>query len=118
MKGEWRIKCGEKRFRLESGVRCWRAESAPKGELTATCTGRPMTIQVFWKRLDDDKYDGRKGLSLTLNADGKFGAYKLDLSSSPEYRGLITGLAIEPVAQPKPGEEIVVKSIVLVPERR
>ena len=115
MNGEWRIKCGEKKFRLESGVRCWRADSAPRLELNVAYTGQLMTIQVFWKRLDDDRYDGRKSLNLTLNAEGKFRTSRLDLSSSPDYRGLITGLAIESATQPKPGEEMAIQSIVLAP---
>lgn len=116
MKGEWRIQCGEKKFRLESGVRCWRAEDATKLELTAAAgIGQPMTLRVFWKRLDDDTYDSQKSLSLELNGDGKIQTYELDLNSSPGYRGLITGLAIEPAAEPKPGAELAIRTMVLVP---
>jgi hypothetical protein len=65
------------------------------------------------KRLDDDKYDTKKSLTLEVNPDGRFHSYRLDLASSPEYRGLMIGLAMEPVAQPRPGEEMAIKSIVL-----
>jgi hypothetical protein len=50
-----------------------------------------------------------------LNPDGQFHRHRLDLTSSPEYRGLIIGLAIEPFDQARPGEEIAIKSIVLPP---
>jgi hypothetical protein len=115
MNGGWRIKCGEKKFRLESGVRCWRAESAPRLDLTAACTGQSLTIQVFWKRLDDDKYDSAKSVSVTLNPDGKSHTYRLALASSSGYRGLITGLAVEPAVGPQPGEEMALQSLVLAP---
>jgi hypothetical protein len=115
MNGEWRIKFGEKKPRLETGIECWRAESGPGMELEIACTGQTTTARIFWRRLDDDKYDTKKSLSLGLKPDGKFQTYHLNLGSSAEYRDLITGLAIEPVAQPHPGEEMAIKSIVLSP---
>jgi hypothetical protein len=54
---------------------------------------------------------------LDLNPDGRFHACHLDLGSSAEYRGLITGLAFEPATQPRPGEEIAVKSIMISPAK-
>jgi hypothetical protein len=115
MNGEWRIKFGGKKPRLESGIRCWRAEGAPRMNLEVACTGQATAVRVYWKRLDDDKYDARKSLALEINPDGEFHTSSLDLGSSPDYRGLITGLAIEPVAPPRPGDELAIKSIVLSP---
>ena len=113
MRGEWRVRFGSKKPRLESGTRCWRAESAPGMDLELAYTGQGTTARVFWKRLDDDKIDLKKSLTLELNPDGKFHRYRLDLASSPEYRGLIIGVAIDPVASPRPGEEIAIKSITM-----
>jgi hypothetical protein len=70
---------------------------------------------VFWKRLDDDKFDKQKSLDVTLNPDGEFHTYRLALGDSTGYRGLIMGLAIEPALQPKSGGEIAIQSIVLMP---
>jgi len=115
MNGEWRIKGGEKKLRLENGIRCWRAENATGLDLEAACTGGTLTVRIFWKRLNDDRYDARKSLTLKLEPDGKFHTCHLDLGSSPEYRGLITGLAIEPANQPPPEAELSIHSIVLTP---
>jgi hypothetical protein len=114
MNGEWRIKFDERKPHLESGIRCWRAENAPRMDLEAACIGEAVTARIFWKRLDDDKYDARKSLTLELESDGKFHTYQLDLGSSPEYRGLITGLAIEPTKETHSGEELSIKSIVFL----
>jgi hypothetical protein len=112
--GAWRVKFGEKKPRLESGIRCWRAEAAPGLDLQAAYRGpEPLTLQVLWKRLDDDNYDSPKSLSVKLNPDGEFHTYHLELGGSLGYRGLITGLALEPATQPKPGEEMAIRSIVL-----
>ena len=118
LNGEWRIKFGAKKARLESAIQCWRAESAPTMDLEIAYTGQATTARVFWKRLHDGQWDMRRSLGLDLNPDGKFHKYHLDLASSPEYRDLIIGVAIEPIAQPRLGEEIAIKSIVLSSARR
>lgn len=115
LRGEWRINLGEKTPRLDSGIRCWRADNAPRLKLQIAYKGQGTTARVFWKRLDDDHFDATKSLSLTLNGDGNFHSYTLDLKSAPTYRGLLTGLAIEPVAQPQPGGTIAIQSIELLP---
>jgi hypothetical protein len=118
MNGEWRITFGEKTPRLESGLRCWRAEQGPWLNMEAACRGSAVTVRIFWKRLDDDRYDVKKSLSLELQSAGGFHNYHADLGSSPEYRGLITGLAIEPLTRAKAGEQLAVKSIVLSPRQQ
>jgi hypothetical protein len=113
LKGEWRVKFGGKKPHLESVLQAWRADSAPVLDLEIAYTGQATTAKVLWKRIDDDKLTPAKSLPLELKADGAYHTYHLDLSASPEYRGLIIGLAIEPVDKPRPGEEIAIKSIVL-----
>ena len=109
LQGAWRIQCDTRKPRLEGPTQCWRAEAAPAMDLAIACQGQTTTARVFWKRLDDDRFDQRKSLPLDLKPDGKFHTYHLALAASPEYRGLIIGLGIEPVAAPRPGEEIAIK---------
>jgi hypothetical protein len=118
MNGEWRIKLGANKPHLESAVQCWRAENAPFADLEIACSGQAATARICWKRLDDEKYDALKSLSLNLTSDGKFHRYHLNLASSPEYRDLIIGLAIEPVTQPRPREEMAIKSVTLSAGRK
>ena len=118
MKGEWRIKLGDKKPRLEGPLYCWRAANAPVLDLEIAYKGEAAKARLFWKRLDDDHDDGKKSLEIELKADGLFHAYHLDLTASPEYRGLITGLAIEPVNEPRPGAEIAIRSVVLSAEKQ
>ncbi len=117
MKGEWRVRFGTERPRLQSPVQCWRAESAGDLNVNLACTGKGTAVRVFWLRQDDDKWDRAKSLTLSLNPDGKFHSYHLDLAASPEYRGLIIGLAIEPAGDTFAGDEIAIKSIVLTEAR-
>ncbi len=113
LKGEWRIEFGARTPRLESPTQSWRAESAPTVDLEIAYTGQATTARILWKRLDDPKFDVRKSLPFELKPDGSIHTYHLDLASSPEYRGLMIGLAIDPVSVPRPDEEIAIKSIVM-----
>lgn len=113
LRGEWRIALGDKVPRLESGIRCWRADAAPKLKVQMAYLGRGTKARVLWRRLDDDRWDASKSIALELNPDGKFRTYELDLKQSPAYSGLITGLAVEPVSQPQPGETLMLRSIEL-----
>jgi len=113
LKGEWRVRFGDRKPRLESPLQVWRADSAPALDLEIAYTGQATTAKVLWKRIDEDRFSPARSLPLELKADGTYRTYRLDLSSSPEYRGLIVGLAIEPVEKPRPGEEIAIRSIVL-----
>jgi hypothetical protein len=113
MNGEWRIKFGAKKPRLEGPIQCWRAESASKIDLQIAYVGHATAARLFWKRLDDDQCDLKKSFELNLKPDGKFHTYRLNLASSAEYRDLIIGLALEPCAEPRPGEEMAIRSIVL-----
>ncbi len=118
LSGEWRIKFGAGKPHLASAIQCWRAETAPSMDLEVAYQGQAATARIFWRLLDDDKFDISKSLTVELKPDGKFHTYHLDLASSPEYRGLLTGVAIEPAAQPRPGDEMALRSIVLSSARR
>ena len=75
--------------------------------------GEIPAIRVFWRRLDDANFDDKKSAILPLNPDAKSHSYQLKLADSPEYRGLITALAIETVDQPPSGTELIIQSIEL-----
>jgi hypothetical protein len=113
LKGEWRVTFGEKKPRLTGPTFAWRAEAAPRLVMEAACKGTPTAARIRWKRLDDPKFDDEKSATVDLNPDGVFREVAVDLSASPAWRGLITQLAIDPVAKPRPGEEIAIRSIVL-----
>lgn len=113
LNGEWRVHFGKAIPRLESPLQCWRAEEAPSVELKIAYRGQASTARLFWKRLADDHFDLANSLTWDLVPDGEFHTYYLDLASAPTYRGLIAGLAIEPVSKPRPGEELAIRSILL-----
>jgi hypothetical protein len=113
MTGGWRILLGEHAPRLVSPSRCWPAAAAPQLSITLSWSGPPSVGRVFWRRADADALDARRSVALPLVADGQPHTYRIDLAGAAEYRGLISGLAIDPLGEAHPGAELVVQAIEL-----
>lgn len=115
LNGEWRIFFGEAIPKLESPTQCWRAEDASRVTIEAAWSGAPTRARIYWRRLDDAKYDKKKSVVVELASAGEMGdeivGYRVDLSESAEYRGLITGLRLELIEAPRPGEGISIREI-------
>jgi len=118
LKGEWRVTFGEKRPRLSGPTFAWRADAAPALDLEVAYTGTATTARIRWERVDDPKLDQAKSVTVDLVPDGAFRTVRVDLSASPEYRGVIRQLVIDPVETPRPGESIAIKSVVLGPAKK
>jgi hypothetical protein len=115
----WPIK-GELKVLLEQGdpqmigpTGFWSAESAPLLTLEAAFHTSQTHVEVFWKRHDTPEFSPACSLAFEAIPDGKFHTYTLDLSKSPEYRGAITGLRIDPEPTGKPGDYVEIRSITL-----
>jgi hypothetical protein len=111
--GEWRIRFGNQKPRLEGPTQCWRAERFPALVIEIGYNGPAAKARLFWKRLGDESYAAQRSLDFDLVPADEIRNYRLELAAAPEYRGLITGLAFEPIAEPKPGGQIAIKSIAL-----
>jgi hypothetical protein len=77
-------------------------------------TGKATTTRVLWRCFGDEGFDDRRSQTLRLKPDGRFHTYQLQLKGSPGYDGLLTGMAIEPIAEPQPGGNLAVQSIKLL----
>ena len=90
---------------------CWNATEAPKLYIEAAYHAGPTRAQVFWTRHDDPKTSEQKCVTVDIVPDDNFHTYEFDLASSPEYRGIITGLRFDPVPAGRKGDYIRIKSI-------
>jgi hypothetical protein len=99
---------------LEGPAQCWRAERAKEVELEISYQGRPTRARLLWKRLDADQFDDKRSIRFDIAPADKYKTYRFNLAAPPEYRGLITGLAFEPVTEPEAGGQIAIKSIILI----
>ena len=75
----------------------WRAENGPVLAIEIAAKGATSGGRIYWKRLDAHGFALERSVPFTLVADGKFQTIKVRLADSPEYRGGITGLRIDPV---------------------
>jgi len=89
----------------------WLAKDAPKLRIEAAFKTGQGQATVFWKRFDDDRFTGAKSLTFQIRPDGEYHVYEIDLSASPEYRGAITGLRLDPAEAGNKGDWVKIRSI-------
>ncbi|MBV9850350.1 MAG: hypothetical protein JO250_11805 [Armatimonadetes bacterium] len=89
----------------------WLAAQAPKLFLRAAFHTGSDSAQVFWKRFDAPDFSESQSLTFPILPDGRYHTYVVNLSASPEYRGAITGLRLDPEPAGRPGDFIRVQSI-------
>nr|MDQ2687541.1 hypothetical protein [Armatimonadota bacterium] len=98
----WPVK-KELRVRLEANdpkllgpAGFWQAQDAPKLTLEAAFHTGGKTATVFWTRADESNFSEDKSVTFDVISDGKFHRYEVNLAASPEYRGAVTGLRLDP----------------------
>lgn len=89
----------------------WRAEEAPRLVIEGAWQTTGALAQVFWSRHDREGLRDDQSGRFPVTADGQMRTYAVDLGASPEYRGAITGLRIDPVDAGGPGESVRIRSI-------
>jgi|SRR5579862_4628895 len=89
----------------------WPASKGRTLLITAAFKCHSPDAQVFWSRFDSPGFSEAKSLRIRTIPDGKMRTYQVDLGASPEYRGNITGLRVDPEHSGAPGDEVRVRSI-------
>jgi hypothetical protein len=69
--------------------------------------------RVFWRSFGDAEIAGKNTLTFPITGDGELREYTVRLSDSPNWRGAITQLRIDPVPQTSPGASVRVQSVAL-----
>jgi hypothetical protein len=113
--GLWRVPCSHGRPRLVGPVRCWRAEDAPVVRIEAGWRGPATGARLLWRCLGDDQWSDARSVGFDLPTDGLVRNQRIDLGAIATYRGLITGLALEPAAGPAPDASFTLRSVQLLP---
>lgn len=91
----------------------WRADEAPKLTIEGAWKTTEKQVTVFWTRQDEPAFSESKTATFEVVPDGQYRTYTFDLSRSPEYKGIITRLRIDPVGTGRPGEFVRIRSISL-----
>ena len=113
IRGELKVLLEQAHPQLIGPLGFWRAEDAPRLYIKAACKVGDPHATIFWSRFDSRRFSPKRSLGLELIPDGQYHIYEVNLSGSPEYRGIITGLRFDPEPAGQPGDFIQLKSISL-----
>lgn len=114
---EWSVILEKDDPQLISPKSFWLAKDAPKLYIEAAFHTRQTQAEVFWTRHDAPRFGGERRIAFPVVGDGAYRHYEVDLTASPEYRGAITGLRIDPVGSGGPDQRVRVRAISLQPAR-
>lgn len=95
-----------------------RADDAPKLTIEAAFSTGRSNATVMWRKLDVNKEQGfvpSLVKSFDVVPDGKMRRYEVDLSTAPEYRGIITQLRLYALPPGNPAAQVRLKSVTLGP---
>ncbi len=82
----------------------WDARDVPKLYLRAAYHTKQAEAELFWQTREEPSFSPERRVKFTVQPDGKFHTYELDLAGAAGYRGTITGLRFDPVAAGSKGE--------------
>lgn len=88
----------------------WQAAQASKLYVEAAFQTGENSAQIFWTRFDAPEYSESRKVSFPIVPDGKMRVYPVNMAS-PEYKGIITGLRLDPANKGKKGSFVRIKSI-------
>lgn len=94
----WKVHLDQPDPQLLGPESAWRAEEAPKLHLDAAFRTKHSTAELYWSRHDAPGFAAERSVRFEVQPDGERRIYTIDLAASPEYRGLIAGIRLDPVA--------------------
>ncbi len=109
--GKLHIKLERNDPQLIGQVGFWLASDVPKIFIHAACRTHDTNARLYWKTSEENSFTNDKSVSFNLRPDGQYYYYEIDLSSCQHYKGVITGLRLDPVTTGNKGDYIEIKSI-------
>ena len=83
----------------------WQAADAPRLYLRAAFRNHGDHAEIFWS-VPDGGFSPERRLAFRVKPDGEFHSYEINLATAPGYRGMITGLRLDPAESIGDGEEV------------
>jgi len=112
IRGELNVSLAKDGPRLVSPDFFCPAELAPRLRIEAAFRTDQESAQVFWKR-SDQPFSADLRTSFAIEGDGEFRVYEVELAGHPQYKGIITGLRIDPGGSAHKDASVSVKSVAL-----
>ena len=89
----------------------WDAKDAPKIYIRAAYRTKNKTAELFWETAENPGFPPGQSVRFTVEPDGDFRTYEIDLSACPAYRGQMRRLRFDPVEAGGTDEVVDVESI-------
>ena len=111
IKGQWRVKTEKGDPQMYGPEGFWDAKDVPKVFIRAAYQTKNKTAQLFWETDEKPGFRADQSVTLTIEPDGHFRNYEVDLSASSMYRGKIRRLRFDPIEAGGVGEFVDVEFI-------
>ncbi len=93
----------------------WEAARVPRVYLRASFRGETHPARLFWKTAEAD-FSAERSVVFDLEGGGVPRTYELHLDASPTYRGIITGLRLDPFVRGDADQEFALEFLSWKPE--
>ena len=111
IEGELRVVLDGRDPRLVGPPGFWRASDVPRLWLDAAFdTGEDEAV-VFWTRFGEGGFSAESSVAFPVVSDGRRRLHEIDLSSAPTWRGVVTGLRLDPASSGGEGLSVRIRSI-------
>jgi hypothetical protein len=111
IRGELHVLLDQNDPQLHGPVGVWNAADARALVIEAASHTSHDDAQLFWRRLDEAGFTETNSIRFSLNSDGAFHTYHVNLANNPDWKGAVTQIRLDPVSMGGPGEWIRIKSI-------
>ncbi len=111
IQGCWRLKVERDDPQMYGPEGCWDAGDAPKISVRAAYRTKNKTAELFWETAEKPGFPPGQSVRFTIEPDGNFQTYEVDLSASASYRGKIRRLRFDPIEAGRAGETVDVEFI-------
>ena len=111
IQGEVHLKLEQNDPQFISPATFWHAGQAPFVIIEAAIHSRQTNATIFWQRLKERS--PTSSVNVPVKSDGEFHRYVIKLADSPDYKGAIIGLRLDPVGNGSADEWCKIRSIKL-----
>jgi hypothetical protein len=94
-----------------SSETCWDAQEVPKLYLRAAFHTHQNHAELFWQTREQPGFSAERKVAFTIQPDGEFHTYEIELAKSSAYQGKITALRFDPVPAGETGDYVEVEFI-------
>jgi hypothetical protein len=109
--GELKVSMAHSNPQLVGPDGFWHADMAPTLHVSAAFPKGIESLRVFWSRTDVPGFAESRVLNFKVIGDGMMHDYSFELSKNPEYKGIITGIRLDPETAGLPGSYVKVKRV-------